>query len=78
MTRVGRKAWQVKVLSSALARYLPLSLAVTGSLAMLTSGGMQCPQVTTGSQDLGLQGDDKGLERVVVMRRSGAGSRKQM
>lgn len=58
-----------------LARSLPSSLAVTGSLGMLTSG---CIKVTIGRQDLGIQVDAEGLRRVVVMRRSGAGSRKQI
>lgn len=75
MTRAGRKAWQGMVLSPALARSLPSSLAVTGSLGMLTSG---CIKVTIGRQDSGIQVDAEGLRRVVVMRRSGAGSRKQI
>lgn len=63
------------VLSPALARSLPSSLAVTGSLGMLTS---VCIKVTIGRQDSGIQVDAEGLRRVVVMRRSGAGSRKQI
>lgn len=78
MTRAGRKAWQGMVLSPALARSLPSSLAVTGSLGMLTSGCIKCLQVTIGRQDSGIQVDAEGLRRVVVMRRSGAGSRKQI